>query len=73
MCRGGISKKAGGGRCARVAKVMCWSSGRNSGEELQSGLNQLPVIRNREGGRLRETAYTWDPMAKSIGTEINWP
>ena len=41
--------------------------------ELQWGLKQLPVIRNREVGRLREVAYTWEPMGKSIGTVQNWP
>ena len=51
------------------------SSGRIVEEQLpvQYGLEQQPVVRNRECGRLRKVADTWEPMGKSIGTVQNWP
>ena len=54
-------------RCTHV------SSGRIAEGELQQGLKQLPVIRNRGDSRLTEVTDTWEPMGKSIVTVQNWP
>ena len=47
-----------------TSHVWLRSSGRIAQGELQYGLKQLPVIRNREVGRVREVADTWGANGK---------
>ena len=54
VCKGWyITKKLGG-------DVHVWlrSSGRITESDRRGGLKQVPVIRNREVGRIREAAFT---------------